>query len=422
MIFAITGGSLITTGNPWIRSQQTGLNGKLSVCLGEWCHRPLRDTDDKVTPDFATATVVIVTVVSATATTSFCHLCCHHHRTNGWNVVTLKYGKKMEAAFKGPGGKYLRQWINDCDNELYSSLCFQGGKHFRARLLHDIGGEPGIAEHLEMYDDEALFEIMTNLGGHCFETIFEAFADNDGHDLSTCFIMYTIKGYGLPLAGHRDNHGLFMNDKQVKELQKMMVISEGDEWKLESGFKNPERVLQYAKGAPININAPRDLENQTPCVDIPDILPCKMAASMSTQGAFGQIMLELGRSKTEAADRMITFSPDVATSTNLGGFLNQRGVYGRQLKSDAAKEHKIQSMNKWDISPKGQHVELGIAENNLMLMLAAAGMSAPIFKQRLLPIGTLYDPFISRGACHFPSLPPFFPSLTPPPPPPSLPP
>ncbi len=118
---------------------------------------------------------------------------------------------------------------------------------------------------------------------------------------------------------------------------------------------------------------------------------------MSTQGAFGQIMLELGRSKTEASDRIITFSPDVATSTNLTGFLNQRGVYGRQLKSDAAKINNIVSMNKWDISPKGQHVELGIAENNLMLMLAAAGMSAPIFQQRLLPVGTLYDPFISRG-------------------------
>ena len=216
-------------------------------------------------------------------------------RSNGWNVVTLKYGKKMEAAFKGPGGKYLRQWINDCDNELYSSLCFQGGKHFRARLLHDIGGEPGVAEHLEMYDDEGLFEIMTNLGGHCFETILQAFAECDEHDLSTCYIMYTIKGYGLPLAGHRDNHGLFMNKKQVSELQKTMGIKDGDEWSLEAGFKDPVRVLRYAKNAPFNFDGPRDLEATTPVVNIPEILPCKISASMSTQGAFGQIMLELGR-------------------------------------------------------------------------------------------------------------------------------
>ena len=44
---------------------------------------------------------------------------------------------------------------------------------------------------------------MTHLGGHCLETVLEALQENEMADAPTCFIAYTIKGYGLPLAGHR---------------------------------------------------------------------------------------------------------------------------------------------------------------------------------------------------------------------------
>lgn len=118
---------------------------------------------------------------------------------------------------------------------------------------------------------------------------------------------------------------------------------------------------------------------------------------MSTQAAFGEILLEISKSNTSFADRIITTAPDVSTSTNLSGFLNQRGIFGRQTKKDPVRERKVQSLTKWDQSTTGQHIELGIAENNLFLLLAAAGLSGPLFGHRLLPIGTLYDPFISRG-------------------------
>jgi pyruvate dehydrogenase E1 component len=61
------------------------------------------------------------------------------------------------------------------------------------------------------------------------------------------------------------------------------------------------------------------------------------------------------------------------------------------------REEKVVSAQKWAMSPTGQHIELGIAENNLFLLLASLGLSAPLFGARLLPIGTLYDPFIQRG-------------------------
>ena len=108
-------------------------------------------------------------------------------------------------------------------------------------------------------------------------------------------------------------------------------------------------------------------------------------------------MLEIGKSKEEFADRVVTMAPDVTTSTNLSGFLNLRGMFSMEESKDRAKEQKVMSMNKWDGGGEGQHVELGIAENNLFSLLSAAGHSAFLFGQRLLPIGTVYDPFISRA-------------------------
>ncbi|HLY43928.1 MAG TPA: transketolase, partial [Stellaceae bacterium] len=57
----------------------------------------------------------------------------------------------------------------------------------------------------------------------------------------------------------------------------------------------------------------------------------------------------------------------------------------------------VVSAQRWAMAPQGQHIELGIAESNLFLQLAALGLAGPLFGARLLPIGTLYDPFIKRG-------------------------
>ena len=97
------------------------------------------------------------------------------------------------------------------------------------------------------------------------------------------------------------------------------------------------------------------------------------------------------------ADRIVTTSPDVTVSTNLGAWVNQRGLFRRRDMADVFAQAKIASAQKWSASNQGQHIELGIAESNLFLMLAAAGLAGDLFGQRLFPIGTLYDPFIARG-------------------------
>src|SRR5216684_6106116 len=118
---------------------------------------------------------------------------------------------------------------------------------------------------------------------------------------------------------------------------------------------------------------------------------------MSTQQGFGLVLNELARGETELASRIVTASPDVTVSTNLGAWVNRRGLFAKAENHDLFRQEKIPSAYTWEFSPKGQHLELGIAEMNLFGALSALGLSHAINGERLLPIGTLYDPFIARG-------------------------
>ena len=317
----------------------------------------------------------------------------------GWNVVPLKYGKKLEKVFALQGGDTLRQWIDDCPNDLYSALTFKGqtGEKdaWRTPLKKDLRGVHGIKSILEDHDDETLHALMTNLAGHDMEAVLEAF-HSVADDTPQCFIAYTIKGHGTPLAGHRDNHAGLMNLEQMNIFRNKMQIPEGSEW---SAYDNlliePKTAKKFCLQAPFN-NRPSQ-ENEPPKITIPDNLPLSFRSSTSTQASFGNILHELSRGNTDLASRIVTTSPDVSVSTNLGPWVNQRGVFSLDVRNDVFRDEKVASAQKWLRHGTGQHFELGIAENNLFIMLAALGLSGPLFGTRLLPIGTLYDPFIARG-------------------------
>ena len=317
----------------------------------------------------------------------------------GWNVVPLKYGKKLEKVFALQGGDTLRQWIDDCPNDLYSALTFKGQSGekdaWRSPLKKDLRGVHGIKSILEDHDDETLHALMTNLAGHDMEAVLEAF-HSVADDTPQCFIAYTIKGHGTPLAGHRDNHAGLMNLEQMDVFRSKMQIPEGSEW---SAYDNlliePETAKKFCLQAPFNKRPPQ--ENEPPKITIPDNLPLNFRSSTSTQASFGNILHELSRGNTDLASRIVTTSPDVTVSTNLGPWVNQRGVFSLDVRNDVFRDEKVASAQKWLRHGTGQHFELGIAENNLFIMLAALGLSGPLFGTRLLPIGTLYDPFIARG-------------------------
>jgi pyruvate dehydrogenase E1 component len=316
-------------------------------------------------------------------------------RNFGWDVVVLKYGSLQQAAFREPGGETLRQWIDKCPNQLYSALVFQGGAAWRKRLLDEIGDQGAVTRLIEKRSDEELARLMNNLGGHDLAAIIEAF-DSIDHDRPVCFIAYTIKGMGLPFAGHKDNHAGLMTPAQMETFRAAMKIRPGHEWDRFEGLSAPESALQtFLDAVPFAAAAERNLK--APPIEVPDELKVTIQAEMATQTGFGALLNEIARGTTPLASRIVTTSPDVTVSTNLGPWVNRRGLFAREAMADTFKSERIPSTFNWEFSPKGQHIELGIAEMNLFGVLSALGLSHAINGERLLPIGTLYDPFIARG-------------------------
>lgn len=313
----------------------------------------------------------------------------------GWRVVTLKYGKLLETAFTQPDGEQLRQWIDACPNSLYSALVFKGGAGWREALTRDLNQYPGIRRILEQHDDAALHRLMTNLAGNDMQAVLDAF-EGVNDDTPTCFIAYTIKGQGLPFAGHKDNHSGLMTLDQMASFKQGMNVADGQEWEKFAGLTaTPAELQSFLDVAPFNARGKR--RTAAPQVVIPAALPRPTDKKSSTQEGFGKILNAIAAEDSELARRIVTTSPDVTVSTNLGAWVNRRGLWAHTEAEDVFRELKVVSAQLWRKTPRGQHIELGIAENNLFLQLAAMGLSHQIFGARLLPIGTLYDPFIARG-------------------------
>ncbi len=313
----------------------------------------------------------------------------------GWDVVIIKYGSLQQAAFKEPGGDKLKAWIDNCPNQLYSALVFAGGAAWRKRLTDEIGDQGDVSKLIEKRSDDELAALMNNLGGHDLPAVLEAM--HGAHPSKpTCFICYTVKGFGLPMAGHKDNHAGLMTPAQMEVFQSAMGVRPGHEWDKFEGVALPESALQaFLDKVPFAADKNRRLT--APKVDVPETLKITMQPTMSTQFGFGALLNEIGRDNSELARRIVTTSPDVTVSTNLGPWVNRRGLFALEEMKDTFKSERIPSTFNWEFSPQGQHIELGIAEMNLFIMLSALGLSHSINGERLLPVGTLYDPFIARG-------------------------
>ena len=221
----------------------------------------------------------------------------------------------------------------------------------------------------------------------------ETFAVID-HDRPTCILAYTIKGWGTPIAGHKDNHGGLMTAKQMADWQEHMGIPPGQEWEPMANVPDPRALRAFLSKVPFFAEGPRRFSDEKLAVEPIGFRPGR---EISTQAAFGKILDALSRGDSALAARVLTTSPDVTGTTSLGAWVNRRKLFARADMPDAFIEHRIPSTAKWVFSPEGQHIELGIAEMNLFLLLGAAGLSHSLFGRRLIPIGTVYDPFVHRG-------------------------
>ncbi|MCP1200540.1 transketolase [Notoacmeibacter sp. MSK16QG-6] len=311
----------------------------------------------------------------------------------GWNVVRIKYGALQRAAFDEAGGARLRDWIDSCPNAEYSALTYQGGAVWRKRLLDDLGDQGDVNQLIDRRSDSELAALMENLGGNCVDTLAETFAGVQD-DRPTCFLAYTVKGWGTPIAGHKDNHGGLMTKSQMAEWQAHMRVPEGQEWELFATVEDVPGLKAFLNDVPFFSHGKRrfdDAKISAPTIDI------TTERETSTQTAFGKILDDLAKGGTDFAARLMTTSPDVTGTTSLGPWVNRRKLFARKEQPDVFRENRIPSTAKWDFTPEGQHLELGIAEMNLFLLLGAAGLSHQLFGRRIIPIGTVYDPFIHRG-------------------------
>jgi pyruvate dehydrogenase E1 component len=305
----------------------------------------------------------------------------------GWHVLEVKYGRRARAAFERVGGEHLRAWIDAMPNEQYQSLFGLSGEAMRKQFLD--GAPPAVEPVVAALDDTELAAVVTDLGGHDLPSLLEAFAACDAEtDRPSVVFAYTVKGFGLPIAGNPRNHSALLTAEQIDALRATTGLTRETEWdRLDPGTEAGAWAAARAG------HLARPARQDVPALAVPEATGLRTTVKpMSTQEAFGRVLTDLSRNR-EVAPYLVTSAPDVATSTNLAGFINRTGVFtptGRRSWS-------TDPMLRWTEGPTGQHIELGISEMNLFLLLGQLGLSWDLSDQPLLPIGTVYDPFVLRG-------------------------
>ena len=309
-----------------------------------------------------------------------------HFEAAGWQVLEVKYGHRLREAFTQPGGNHLRTWIDRMPNEHYQSLFGLDGDELRTRFLE--GAPEEIHQCVAQYADPELKALVTDLGGHDIASLLDAFeaADSDTARPTVIFA-YTVKGWGLPHAGNPRNHSALLSGEQIEDLRAKVGLTPHDEW---------DRFDPASAAGILAAQRRQDLAlpPRHPGIDV-SVSPngdLRLTKPISTQEVFGRVLVDLSRDPA-VAPYLVTTAPDVATSTNLAGFINRVGVFAPEDRHEWSQDPLL----KWSEGPSGQHIELGISEMNLFLLLGQLGLSWDLSHQQLIPIGTVYDPFVLRG-------------------------
>jgi pyruvate dehydrogenase E1 component len=305
----------------------------------------------------------------------------------GWHVLEVKYGSRIMNDLPEADGVLLRTLIDEMPNEHYQSLFALRGPELRERLLENAS--PVLRDRIADLNDDYLHLLLTDLGGHDISALLEAFEECDAvKDRPSVVFAYTVKGWGLPTAGHPRNHSTLLSVEQISRLRTEVGLEELTEWD-RFDPSTPEGVLAAERREYLS----RDVEAARGSIQIPAATMRKPPARpVSTQEAFGRVLVELSRIET-VAPYLVTTAPDVATSTNLAGFINRMGVFSPELQRTWSTDDALQ----WKEGPSGHHIPLGISEMNLFLLLGQLGLSWDLSSQPLLSIGTVYDPFVLRG-------------------------
>ncbi|MEB8338173.1 transketolase-like TK C-terminal-containing protein [Streptomyces endophyticus] len=309
----------------------------------------------------------------------------------GWQVLTLKYGSLLRELFARPGGEPLRTRIDAMGNPEYQRLLRCTASELRERLPGAGSTAGPIAELIASLDDASLLAALRNLGGHDLGALLDAFEAIDD-TRPTVVLAYTVKGHGLPTEGHPQNHSSLLTADQMAALAQRLGTdlehpwSRFDEGSQESALcaATADRLRRPARALQAPPEVPSDLGRPAP------------TGTGTTQQALGRTLLDLTRRAPGAAERIVTVSPDVSSTTNLGGWLNKAGVWSPTEHADWFADD-AETILHWRERPTGRHLELGIAETNLVGLLGELGTTWERWGQPLLPIGVIYDPFVNRA-------------------------
>ena len=368
---ALVGDAELDEGNVWEAIVEPALAGLGNVMLVVDANR---QSLDRVVPDIAVGRMANTFAAA------------------GWHVTQAKYGRRLQELFDRPGGTALRRHIDGMSNEHYQSLFRLRGSELREQFLE--GAARGVAESIAGVPDDGLPSVVHDLGGHDLVELVKCFRECDAEqDRPSIVFAYTVKGYGLPFAGDPLNHAALLSPAQIDDLRTRTGLTPGTEWDRFDPLSPAGRVCEGV-GSEIN-NLPTP---PRPALPLPATIgtfahSAASARPVSTQDAFGRTLVRLAGIEG-VAERLVTTSPDVAISTSLGGWINKAGVFSPDYRPDYS---AAETLLRWKPGPEGHHIELGISEMNLFMLLGQLGLSHDHHGEMLLPIGTVYDPFVLRG-------------------------
>ncbi|MBY4401831.1 pyruvate dehydrogenase [Rhodococcus fascians] len=308
----------------------------------------------------------------------------------GWQVITVRFGRLLENLFARTGGDALRRRILDMPNPEYQRLLRCSASELRDRLPGNGSDSTAITALIGDLDDLILTESIRNLGGHDLDALREAYAQIDD-TRPTVIIAYTVKGFGLPTQGHPQNHSSLLTVDEYAALADTLGTDVGSPW---------GRFDDATVAGQLCADVAERLRREPVPVSAPPAVPTDIGrtpkGTATTQAALGRTLIDLTREAPDAARRVVTVSPDVSSTTNLGGWVNKVGVWSSSERHDWFGDDAETIMH-WREGPTGQHMELGIAETNLVGLMGELGATWSRWGEPLFPIGVMYDPFVERA-------------------------